>query len=122
MRSGPSGRTKRRIALRYAEGPRVRCDVHVAADPSRVWGLVADIGLPARLSPELPRAEWLDGAEVPARGARCAGCNRRRTVGEWWTVSYVVRTPRSPGPPEEADQGLSGCSGRRRSSVPDQRR
>ncbi|KOU63477.1 polyketide cyclase [Streptomyces sp. MMG1533] len=77
--------------MRYAEGPRVCCDVHIAADPSRVWALVTDIGLSARLSPELQRVEWLDGAEEPAVGARFAGYNRHRMAGEWWTVSYVVR-------------------------------
>ncbi|WP_217575844.1 SRPBCC family protein [Streptomyces sp. GbtcB7] len=77
--------------MRYAEGPRVSCDVYIEADPSRVWGLVTDIGLPARLSPELQRVEWLDGAEGPAMGACFAGCNRHRMVGEWWTVSHVVQ-------------------------------
>ncbi|MEV4453717.1 SRPBCC family protein [Streptomyces mirabilis] len=77
--------------MRYAEGPRVSCDVYIEADPSRVWGLVTDIGLPARLSPELQRVEWLDGAEGPAVGACFAGCNRHRMVGEWWTVSHVVQ-------------------------------
>lgn len=48
--------------MRYAEGPSVSCDVHVEAAPSRVWHLVTDIALPARLSPEVQRAEWLDGA------------------------------------------------------------
>ncbi|MER5907567.1 SRPBCC family protein [Streptomyces mirabilis] len=54
--------------MRYAEGPGVCCDVYIEADPSRVWGLVTDIGLPARLSPELQRVEWLDGAEGPCGG------------------------------------------------------
>ncbi|MER5185193.1 SRPBCC family protein [Streptomyces sp. NPDC002896] len=76
--------------MRYAEGPRVCCDVHIEADPSRVWGLVTDIGLPALLSPELQRAEWLDGAEGPAVGACFAGYNRHRLIGEWRTVSHVV--------------------------------
>ncbi|MEV6734992.1 SRPBCC family protein [Streptomyces sp. NPDC051364] len=76
--------------MRYAEGPSVCCDVYVEAAPSQVWGLVTDIGLPARLSPELQRAEWLDGAEGPAVGARFAGYNRHRMIGEWRTVSHVV--------------------------------
>ena len=76
--------------MRYAEGPEVCCDVYVEAVPSRVWELVTDIGLPARLSPELQRVEWLDGAEGPALGARFAGYNRHRAIGEWRTVSHVV--------------------------------
>jgi hypothetical protein len=57
-----------------------------------VCGLVnhTGLGLPARLSPEPPRVKWLDDAERP-EGTRFAGCNRHRTVGEWWTVSYVVQ-------------------------------
>jgi uncharacterized protein YndB with AHSA1/START domain len=76
--------------MRYAEGPDVCCDVYVEADPARVWALVTDIGLPARLSPELQRAEWLDGARQPAVGACFAGYNRHRMIGEWRTVSHVV--------------------------------
>lgn len=76
--------------MRYSEGPKVCCDVYVEADPSRVWDLVTDIGLPARLSPELQRAEWFDGAEKPAVGACFAGYNRHRIAGYWRTVSHVV--------------------------------
>ncbi|MFI5678719.1 SRPBCC family protein [Streptomyces cellulosae] len=73
-----------------AEGPRVGCDGHMEAGPSRVWGLVTDIGLPARLSPELRRVPWLDGAKGPAIGARFAGYNHHRLVGDRRTVSHVV--------------------------------
>lgn len=76
--------------MRYAEAPSVSCDVYVEAAPSRVRGLVTDIALPARLSPELQHVEWLDGAEEPAVGARFAGYNRHRVIGEWRTVSHVV--------------------------------
>ena len=76
--------------MRYAEGPRVSCDVHVEAAPSRVWQLVTDIALPSRLSPEVQRAEWLDGAQGPTVGARFVGYNRHPVVGEWRTVSHVV--------------------------------
>jgi hypothetical protein len=68
----------------------VSCDVHVEAAPSRVWHLVTDIALPARLSPEVQRAERLDGAEGPTVGARFVGYNRQPLVGEWRTVSHVV--------------------------------
>lgn len=76
--------------MRYAEGPEASCDVYVEAVASRVWGLVTDIALPARLSPELQRAEWLDGVEGPTVGARFEGYNRHRLIGEWRTVSHVV--------------------------------
>ncbi|RJL23039.1 SRPBCC family protein [Bailinhaonella thermotolerans] len=76
--------------MRYADGPGVAASIEVAADPARVWELVADIGLPARFSPELLRVEWLDGAAAPAVGARFAGHNRHPMLGEWRTVSQIV--------------------------------
>ncbi|MFF5184226.1 SRPBCC family protein [Streptomyces sp. NPDC000345] len=76
--------------MRYAEAPSVSCDVHVAAPPPRVWALVTDIALPARLSPELRRVEWLDGAWRPRVGTRFAGYNHHRMLGAWRTVSHVV--------------------------------
>ncbi|MCD9873319.1 SRPBCC family protein [Streptomyces guryensis] len=76
--------------MRYAEVPSLSCEVYVEAAPSRVWSLVTDIALPARLSPELQRVEWLGGVEEPAVGARFAGYARHRLLGEWRTVSHVV--------------------------------
>ncbi|MEU6256749.1 SRPBCC family protein [Streptomyces sp. NPDC047043] len=76
--------------MRYAEAPSASGDVHVEAALSRVWTLVTDIALPARLSPELQRVEWLDGVQGPAVGARFAGYNRHRMIGEWRTVSHIV--------------------------------
>ncbi|MET9458427.1 hypothetical protein ABZY05_25660 [Streptomyces canus] len=51
---------------------------------------MTDIGLPARLSPELQRPEWPDGAEKPAVGACFAGYNRHRMTGDRRTVSHIV--------------------------------
>ncbi|GAA0482494.1 SRPBCC family protein [Streptomyces olivaceiscleroticus] len=76
--------------MRYADGPKAECEIRIAAAVPRVWGLVSDIGLPARLSPELQRVEWLDGATAPAVGARFAGHNRHPKIGEWRTVSQLV--------------------------------
>lgn len=76
--------------MRFADGPSVHCDVHVEADVARVWELVTDIRLPARLSPELQRVAWLDGAERPVVGACFEGYNRHGHLGEWRTVSHVV--------------------------------
>ncbi|MFJ3337961.1 SRPBCC family protein [Streptomyces sp. NPDC086766] len=76
--------------MRFAEGPSVHCDVHIDADPSRVWELVTDIRLPARLSPELQRVAWLDGADRPVPGARFEGFNHHPQLGEWRTVSHVL--------------------------------
>ncbi|MCC9305819.1 SRPBCC family protein [Kitasatospora sp. RB6PN24] len=76
--------------MRMADGPTVECEIQVAGPVARVWELVADINLPARLSPELQRAAWLDGAGTPALGARFEGHNRHEKLGEWRTVSEVV--------------------------------
>lgn len=76
--------------MRFADGPSVHCDVHVEADVAQVWELVTDICLPARLSPELQRVAWLDGANRPLVGARFEGYNHHRQLGEWRTVSHVV--------------------------------
>ncbi len=76
--------------MRYADGPVAGCEVHIEAPPERVWELVADIGVPARLSPELRAAEWLESATGPELGARFVGYNKHRTVGDWRTLSHVV--------------------------------
>ncbi|MEU1308179.1 SRPBCC family protein [Streptomyces cinnamoneus] len=77
--------------MRYADGPSVHEEIHIEAAPSDVWRLVTDIALPARLSPELQRTEWLDGATEPVPGARFAGYNRHPVAGmEWRTVSRVA--------------------------------
>ncbi|MFF3762671.1 SRPBCC family protein [Streptomyces sp. NPDC001922] len=76
--------------MRYEDGPGVDGEVYIEAVPARVWDLVTDIGLPARLSPELQRTEWADGATGPALGARFTGYNRHPGLGEWRTVSHVV--------------------------------
>lgn len=51
---------------------------------------MTDIALPARFSPELRRAEWLDGASRAGLGARFAGYNEHPMVGRWRSVSHVV--------------------------------
>ncbi|WP_030268006.1 SRPBCC family protein [Streptomyces sp. NRRL B-24484] len=76
--------------MRYADGPVARGEVEVGAAPARVWELVTDIGLPARLSPELHRVGWLGGAGEPALGARFEGFNRHPVAGDWRTVSQIV--------------------------------
>ncbi|GAA2236135.1 SRPBCC family protein [Streptomyces indiaensis] len=76
--------------MRFTDGPSVHCDVQIEADVPQVWELVTDIHLPARLSPELQRVAWLDGANRPLVGARFEGYNRHLQLGQWRTVSHVV--------------------------------
>ncbi|MFD8702431.1 SRPBCC family protein [Kitasatospora sp. NPDC059648] len=88
--------------MRYADGPGAQCEVFVRAPVERVWALVTDIELPARLSPELQRVAWLGGAggadgvgkvggvDGPALGSRFEGFNSRPNTRDWRTVSEVV--------------------------------
>ncbi|GHJ09229.1 hypothetical protein TPA0907_35960 [Micromonospora humidisoli] len=76
--------------LRYADGPGVTYEVYVEAVPSRVWELVTDIHLPARLSPELQRVEWFEGADELVKGASFLGYNSHPRIGQWRTASYVT--------------------------------
>lgn len=75
---------------RYADNPTVEVSTWIAALPERVWALVSDIELMARLSSELQSVEWLDGADGPAAGAGFVGHNKHDALGEWSTTSYVV--------------------------------
>ncbi|RRO18859.1 SRPBCC family protein [Saccharopolyspora rhizosphaerae] len=75
---------------RYADGPTVEVEEWIEAPPQRVWELVTDLGLIARLSDELQEVEWLDGADGPSLGARFTGRNRNEALGEWTTTSHVV--------------------------------
>ncbi|GHG52541.1 SRPBCC family protein [Streptomyces griseocarneus] len=76
--------------MRYADGPTAHEEVHIQAAPPEVWKMVTDIELPARFSPELRRAEWLDGATEAVLGAAFAGHNHNPVLGDWRTVSHVV--------------------------------
>lgn len=65
--------------------------VHMAAPPERIWELVSDVTNTGRFSPETFEAEWLDGAEGPAAGARFRGHVRRNGRGPvYWTTCEVV--------------------------------
>lgn len=77
--------------MRYIDGPVVECDLHLTADPARVWELVTNIELPVRFSTELRRVQWLDGTRGPTLGARFEGHNQHPALGEWRTVSHIVR-------------------------------
>lgn len=83
--------------LEYATAPhRVRAmhgsvTVHMTATPEQVWSLVSDITNTGRFSPETFEAEWLDGADKPAVGARFRGHVRRNGRGPvYWTTCEVV--------------------------------
>ena len=73
---------------RYADGRTASTEVAIGAPVSVVWSLISDINVPARFSPELQGARWVEAG--PALGARFEGDNRHRSVGEWTTTSTLT--------------------------------
>ncbi len=74
----------------YADNPTVAVQAYIEAPPERVWPLVSDINLMARLSAELQEVAWLGGVTGPAVGHRFLGRNANKYRGEWETVSTIV--------------------------------
>jgi len=74
----------------YADTPTVAVETRIGASPERVWALVSDIHLMAKLSSELQEVEWLDGVSGPAVGHRFAGRNAHEALGRWETTSTIV--------------------------------
>ena len=65
--------------------------VHMEAQPDKVWDLVSDVTRIGRYSPETFEAEWLDGANGPAVGARFRGHVKRNGIGPvYWTTCTVL--------------------------------
>ena len=65
--------------------------VHIEAPPETVWDLVSDVTKIGRYSPETFEAEWLDGADGPAVGARFRGHVKRNGKGPiYWTTCTVL--------------------------------
>jgi uncharacterized protein YndB with AHSA1/START domain len=62
---------------------------HLDAPIDAVFAAVGDPATIARLSPELQRITWLDGAGGPAVGARYRGINRNGPF-LWATVSTIT--------------------------------
>lgn len=75
--------------LRYSDCPTAEESLVIAAAPRAVWALVCDIQLPARFSSEFRGAQWLDGANGPALGARFQGRNHHPARGEWESTSTI---------------------------------
>lgn len=76
--------------VRYSDGPATEREIHIAAEPSRVWSVVGDIGEMSKGSPELMRTEWLDGATGPAVGARYIGHNEHPVAGRGRTLAHIT--------------------------------
>lgn len=70
---------------------RASVTVPMAAPAETIWNVVADIRNTGRFSPETFEAEWLDGADGPALGARFRGHVRRNEIGPvYWTTCRVT--------------------------------
>ncbi len=76
--------------MRYRDQPTVEVVRRLSCAPETAWDYVTDISLPTHVSAELQSAEWLDGAEGVAVGARFKGHNRNDFLGDWATVCEVV--------------------------------
>jgi uncharacterized protein YndB with AHSA1/START domain len=61
----------------------------VAADPDRVWALIADVTQMGRWSSVCRRCEWTGGAVGPGVGVRFVGHNRRGPA-RWSRVCEIV--------------------------------
>jgi uncharacterized protein YndB with AHSA1/START domain len=82
--------------MRISDVPSVEVHLTVAAPPERVWELVSDVTRVGDWGTECVAAEWLDGADGPAVGARFRGYQVRKG-SEWETTSTVI----------EAERGIS---------------
>lgn len=59
--------------------------LHIDSPPEGVWDLISDITRMGEYSPEVVEAEWLNGADGPAVGARYRGHVKRN---ENWPFLY----------------------------------
>jgi uncharacterized protein YndB with AHSA1/START domain len=75
---------------RYTDKPTVEVQTWIAAPPSRVWELIADIELMPSMSEELQSVRWLDAATGPAVGCRFEGHSAHDALGKWATISEVI--------------------------------
>ena len=70
---------------------RDQVSVDIAAPPATVFALVSDVRRIGEFSPETFEAEWLDGADGPASGARFRGHVKRNGRGPvYWTTCTVT--------------------------------
>jgi hypothetical protein len=69
--------------------PTAEVSTHIRAGAKEVYGLIADLPLMGRWSPECERCEWIQGATTATPGAKFKGYNRagKRT---WSTTGTIV--------------------------------
>ena len=79
------------VRMGMADLPSLEVSLTVAAPPERVWALVSDITRVGGWGAECVGAEWVEGAEGPAVGARFLGYQVREDQ-EWETLSVVIES------------------------------
>ena len=67
--------------------------MRIAAEPERLYDLIADVTQMGRWSPECTGGRWIDGASGPAVGARFKGSNRHGPA-RWSTKCTVTEADR----------------------------
>ncbi|MBV9060931.1 MAG: SRPBCC family protein [Pseudonocardiales bacterium] len=75
--------------MQLSELPALEVCRSVSAPPEKVWTLVSDITRVGDWGGECVHAEWIDGADGPAVGARFRG-HQVRQGREWTSVSVVI--------------------------------
>jgi uncharacterized protein YndB with AHSA1/START domain len=74
-----------------ADLPCLEVSLTMAAPPERVWALASDVTRVGEWGGECVAAEWVEGAECPAVGARFLG-HQLREDQTWETTSVVIES------------------------------
>jgi len=77
--------------VQLSELPALEVCCRVAAPPRKVWALVSDITRVGDWGGECVGAQWVDGADGPAVGARFLG-HQVREDRRWETTSVVIES------------------------------
>jgi uncharacterized protein YndB with AHSA1/START domain len=77
--------------MRMSDLPSLEVSLTVSAPPEQVWSLISDVTRVGDWGAECVRAEWIDGAEGPAVGARFLG-HQLREGRAWQTISTVTES------------------------------
>ena len=76
-------------SISMADGPGAVVEVDIKAPIAKVWELVSDISMPAAFSEEFVGADWADGADGPAVGAKFIGRNTHPARDDWEVPCFV---------------------------------
>lgn len=76
--------------MKYSDCPNTEVSIEIAAKSEVVWKLVSDIELSSRFSTEVSGAEWIEGSDHPALGAKFVGHSAHDAIGEWTTTCVVT--------------------------------